>query len=207
MKNNLKRTLCVCIIALFCGPMAAPLSAEDDLVQAKIGIKIKTGQGEMRARARNQLRAGDYIRVCVHPQKDAWVYVVHADESKAALLNMTMQRVHSTLLCLPSMYAFYRLDGGSPLEKITIVCSPKELPKLSEMIDGDLPADRWAAFEDDLMAQSEISLAREGERTFGIAGNVRGTETLEAGDPFVQNLPIYSGKGLLIKTYAFMVQK
>ncbi len=207
MKKNLKRTLCVCIIALFCGLISTPLFAEDDLVQAKIGIKIKTGQGEMRAKARNVVRAGDYIRICIHPQEDAWVYVVHADDAKAALLNMTMQRVQSTLLCLPSMYAFYRLDGGSPLEKITIVCSPKELPRLSGMIDGGLTADRWAAIEGDLTAQSEISLAREGERTFGIAGNVRGTETLEAGDPFVQDLPIYSGKGLLVKTYAFMVQK
>ncbi len=195
------------LAAFLCIAVVADAPAEDDLVSAKIGVKIKSGQKEIRAKARNRIGAGDFIRICVHPREAAYVYVVHSDGKTADLLNMTMQKVQSTLMCLPSMRAFYRIDGGSPMERIVVICSPAELPRLSAMIDEDLSADRWLAIEEELTARSEIELTQRTETTFGIAGNVRGADVAGACDPFVRELPIYSGKTLLVKTYAFAVQE
>ncbi len=211
MKKQSERIakLWLCLAVLFGCLVAAPVSSDDDIVRAKIGIKIKSGEKTTRARAQNTVKAGDLLQVYIHPREDVYVYVIHTDGKTATLLNMTMQKVQSALLCLPSMDAFYKVDGGSLMEKITVVCSPTEMPFLSEMIDHDQANNKWAAIEQELIAKSKIVRTRgtDDDRTFEIGGTVRGPGSLKVRDPFIEDLPVYSGTGLLVRKYEFMVQE
>lgn len=178
--------------------------AESEEVQAKIAIKVQSGQRAVRAKTKQILRPGDRIRVYVHPLQAAYVYVVHADQEKARLLNMTQQRLNTQWLCLPSPQTFYQVDGADTQETITVVCSPKKLPKLSRMVDTELALAQWSEIAQSLKGNSQIFLARKGSPAFEIAGNTRG---LDEDGSFVQDIPIFTGNGMVVQTYRFHVKK
>ncbi|MBN1931767.1 MAG: hypothetical protein JW786_09195 [Desulfobacterales bacterium] len=198
------------LLAIFLGCLVVnQVSAEDDWVEARIGIMIKSGKKEVRAEDRNKVKAGNLFRIYVHPQENVFIYVIHTDGKTATLLNMTMQKIESTILCLPSMCSYYKVDGSNTMENITIICSAAELPRLSKMIDRDLPNDQWKKIEHELNTRGEILLVQVENDNCQFEGprNVRGIETLKVYDPFIKDLPIYSGRGLLLKKYEFFVQK
>ena len=189
-----------------------------DIIRAKIGIQVQSQNKVFRAKSRERMRAGDLIRLYVHPEKSCYVYIVHSDGQNANLLNMTQQEVQSSTLILPSAQDFFEFDGKSKMEEITIICSPQRIQSLSGMAEKGLSHERWLVMEKDLMAQSKLLIDDEERQSFAIAGNVRGLDGVaksgSAGlststntDAFLRELQIFSGNGLLVKTYAFKIQK
>jgi hypothetical protein len=176
-------------------------------VRAKIGIEIRSGQEMVQAKSREVVRPGDLIRIYVHPKESAYVYVVYIEEKRASLLNMTMQKIGESTLCLPSAHTYYKVDGTIPIERFAVICSLEDLPELSGMIESDMPREQWSAIEKDLVKENSIVLTQAPEPIIEIAGNVRGNDNINRLDLFVDNLPVFSGKRLLIKAYEFKIQK
>jgi hypothetical protein len=143
----------------------------------------------------------------VHPEVSSYVYVVHRDQKTVTLLNMVQQRIQSSTMVLPSVQEYYQVDGQSPEETFTVICSPKELKELSSLASSQMTLDRWVSLAKDLLKKGEIDLAQKSEKPFAIAGNVRGAGDAAGGDAFVRELQIFSGKSILVRQYEFSVKK
>jgi len=182
--------------------------AQQDLVRAKVGIQLKSGQTLSRAKASETIKAGDMLRIFVQPEADAWVYVVHTDAATASLLNLVRQQRQAVTIVMPSLQEFYEVDGKSPAEAFTVICSTGEIPEMAELVQkGSLDHKVWTAVEDKLTQKGRIELATQGEKPFALAGNVRGAGPGAGEDPFAASLPIFSGNGVLVKKYAFGVKR
>jgi hypothetical protein len=136
------------------------------------------------------------------------VYVVHSDQKTVTLLTRVEQRIQSSTLVLPSVQEFYQVDGQSPMETFTVICSPKEVKEISSLVSSSqMTHDRWVSLEKELLKRGEIDLAQKSEKPFAIAGNVRGAGDSAGGDAFVRDLQIFSGKSILVRQYEFSVKK
>ena len=207
MKVLFRALVLLCVGTIF--SVINPLSgiSQEGMVRAKMGILVKADKQSMRpAKAKDRLKAMDMLRIYVHPEVNAFVYVIHTDKKTVTLLGMVEHRIHSSTTVLPSIQDFYQVDGLSPVETFSIICSPKEIKELSALMTSQMPYKRWVSLEEDLLKRGEIDLAQRPEKPFAIAGNVRGGhETREA--PFVKDLQIFSGKSVLVKKYEFSVTK
>ncbi|MBW1800539.1 MAG: hypothetical protein JRJ85_07385 [Deltaproteobacteria bacterium] len=184
------------------------IRAEEPSIRAKIGIKIKSGDRTRRAKTRDRLKAGDMLRIYVHPEKSSHVYVVYTDRKTATLLNMVQQKVQSSTMVMPSIQEFYEVDGASKIESFTIICSPVALQDVLSLVGSDEVAyNTWSELEKSLLEKSRIDLSQKSEKPFAIAGNVRGAGGSSGGDAFISNLQIFSGKSILVKKYEFRVKK
>jgi len=188
-------------------PIFSQVAAKDNNVRAKIGIQIKSGDRISRAKSKERLNAGDLFRIYVHSENSCVIYIIYTDEKTISLLNITEQLIQSATLILPSAQSYYQIDGTSSVEKITIICSPYKLPELATIETNDISYAKWTSLQDDLIQKSRLILPQPNEKPFSIAGNVRGIADATTGDPFIKRLVIYSGKGLLVKTYAFKIKK
>jgi len=177
--------------------------AEDKLVSAKIGILMKSGDQTNRAKSKDYLKTGDMIRIYVHPRLPARVYVIHKSEGSIALLNASIQQGSSATVVLPSIQDFYQVDGKSRTEEFTIICSPYPLKQADSIADGRLDLKQWEKIEEALIEKSRIGMEQSLQKPFPLAGNVRSVGNK---DPFIDKLPIYTGKELLIKTYVFEIE-
>jgi hypothetical protein len=195
----------LCVALIMTG--ALPGFSQESTVRAKIGILVKSGDQTIRAKSRDRLKAGDLVRIYVHPEVSSYVYVVHRDQKTVTLLNMVEQRIQSSTLVLPSVQEYYQVDGQSPVETFTVICSPKEVKEISSLASSQMTHDRWVSLEKDLLKKGEIDLAQKSEKPFAIAGNVRGAGDAAGGDAFVRELQIFSGKSILVRQYEFSVKK
>jgi len=178
--------------------------SQEDKVRAKIGILIQSGDRVMPAKSKDILKVGDLIRIYVHPEISSYIYVVHNDQKTVSLLNMVEQRIHSSTLVLPSIQEFYQVDGKSPIESFSIICSQTELTELSGLFNSDIPYGRWVEIEREMIKKSKIVLDQKLEKPFAFSSNVR-RPVKE--DQFINKLKIFSGKSLLIKRYKFRVKE
>lgn len=208
MKHDL-RIVCVLSIAVLVASVnRLPVVAQEHRVRAKIGIQIRSGDRMMRARSRDRLKAGDLLRIYVHPEETSHVLVVYSDTKTARLLNLVHQKTRSSTLAMPSLKEFYQVDGESPIQTFTIICSPDPLTEALRVLrTGEAPYSSWAKVEKKLLDKSRIDLSQQTEKPFSIAGNVRGVGSVSNLDPFVDELQIFSGRSLLVKKYEFRVQK
>ena len=180
---------------------------QDNLVRAKVGIQVKSDRRISRAKAKETIKAGDMLRIYVQPESNASVYVVHSDQDTATLLNTVRQDREAVTLVMPSLQEFYQVDGKSAAESFTIVCSPEDIAEMAELVQkGHIDQKAWAAIEKKLAQQGRIKLGTEVEKPFSLAGNVRGVVPSAGDESFAAGLPIFSGNGLLVKTYVFTVQ-
>ena len=200
------------MITLILLPLVAGGTADralcEERVRAKIGIQIRSGERVLRAKARDRLQAGDMLRIYVHPERSSYVYVIHSDGTTASLLNTVEQGIQSSTLVMPSLQEYYQVDGKSSTEFFTILCSPSALPEVAARFqNGQAPHVEWASVAETLSKRSRIQLTQQpGEnKPFAIAGNVRGAGGGAIGDPFSNQLQIFSGEGLLVKQYTFRV--
>ena len=184
-----------------------PGLSQEKTVRAKIGILVKSGDQIIKVKARDRLKAGDLVRIYVHPEVSSYIYVVHRDQKTVTLLNMVEQRIQSSSLVLPSVQEFYQVDGQSPVETFTVICSPNEVKEISSLVGSQMSYDRWVSLEKELLKKGEIDLAQKSEKPFAIAGNVRGAGDAAGGDAFVKELQIFSGKSILVRQYEFSVKK
>jgi len=201
-----KSALCALIPALFIFVLPAAGLGNEDLVRAKIGIQIRSGDTILRAKSRDRLKKGDYLRIYVHPEFSSHVYVVHSDQETATLLNTVRQGLQSSTLVMPSLQQYYQVDGESSRETFTIVCSSGELEEIPRLFkDGRIPQPEWAALEEDLEERGKIELGSDTEKPFALAGNVRGVGNDALGDAFFDRLRVSSGKSIIVKKFVFQV--
>lgn len=193
------------------GLVLAPLTlavAAEDYVRAKVGIQVRSGEQATSAKASDTIKMGDSLRVYAIPEEDAYVYVVHSDGKKVTLLNESSARTKvdkGSTVFLPTREQFYKVDGMSDKESITVICSPRELPAIPKAVQTErATSDAWLAMEKELVEKSKLEMGENINKPFQLAGNVR---SVGESDPFVQTLPIFSGKSLVVKKYAFQVQK
>jgi hypothetical protein len=172
-----------------------------DRVRAKVGIGIQARPNEpiASARATEMVKMGQFLRVYVVPENDAYIYVVHNDGKTPTLLNAPSAATKTSKglpLMLPAPEKFYQIDGGSDRESITVICSPTQLPEVTRLFNMPNVAQKnWLSLEKELVDKSKIELAQQADRPFQIAGNVRSMSA----DPFLETLPISSGKSLVVK--------
>jgi hypothetical protein len=181
-----------------------------DRVRAKVGIGIQVRPGEPMtpAKGTERLKTGDFLRVYVVPEDDAYVYVVHNDGKNLTLLNAqnaSTRVIGGMPVTLPAPEKFYQIDGGSDRESITVICSPTEIREVASLISApNVSQKNWLSLEKALLDKSKIDLSQPTDKPFQIAGNVR---SMSSNDPFLNTLVIYSGKSLVAKKYDFQVQK
>ena len=187
--------------------LTAPAVAQDR-VRAKVGIQVHSGDRTAPAKTTEAVKAGDFLRVYVVPEGEAYVYVVHNDGKNPTLLNAqnaTTKVTKGGLVALPAPEKFYQIDGGSDKESITVLCSPTELREVASLFSTPHVAQQdWLSLEKALLDKSKIDLSQPTDKPFQIAGNVR---SMSDNDPFLKTLVIYSGKSLVAKKYDFQVQK
>lgn len=208
MAKLVKWVSVVCFGAVLLAAGFVPCDAQAQAVRAKLGVLIKSGDQETRARGKDRLKAGDRLRIYVVPEERSWIYVVHSDGKNVTLLKKVEKSAPASPLTLPSSGEFYQVDGSSPVETITIVCSPEEVKDLSELAGSQPPVEKWKEMEKELMRRGEIELGQKAEKPFPIAGNVRGEKSVPPdADVFPEQLQIHSGNTLLVKQYEFSVKK
>jgi hypothetical protein len=195
-------------IALF---LNTPLMAnpEEPSIKAKVGILIKSGEKEHRAKAKDDLKPLDSLRIYVLPDRESYIYVIHSDLQVATLLNYGQyKRPNTSATVLPSKKDFYQVDGKSSFETFTIICSPIKQSDVSDLFTSDkVPHSKWAILNTKLREMSRIDLSERSNKPFTLLGNVRALESSRINDLFVKELPIYSGKSILVKKYEFRVKK
>jgi len=187
--------------------VALPGLAQEKIVRAKIGILVKSGDQVLKAKAKDRLKAGDLLRIYVHPEVSSYVYVVHSDLKTVTLLNMVEQRLQSSTMVLPSVQEFFQVDGKSAVETFTVICSPEEVKAVSALVNSQMTTERWDNLQREWAKKGENELVDKSERPFAIAGNVRGAGDAAGGDAFVKELQIFSGKSILVRQYEFSVKK
>lgn len=204
--TKLLTILCINILtaALF---MSSSSADNDERVRAKVGIQVKSSDKAFSARSREVVKTGDFLRIYVHPETGSFLYVVHTDGKTVDMLNMTEQKLQQSTVVLPSVQTFYKIDGNSTSERFTVICSPEALSDVASLATKEIPYKKWQGIENELIKKSRIELTAVEETPFSIGGNVRGTLDDKETDPFVGNMQIFSGKGLLVKQYEFQVKK
>ena len=186
---------------------SCPWAAAQTLISAKIGMQLTSENSTARAKTQERARKGDLLRLYVIPSDAGHVYVVHSDGQTATLLNKDMQRAQvqkNVLITLPDDKSFYQIDGNSPTERFTIVCSTTPVPEMQALLpSGKLAHSAWLQIEKALLERGKIDLSSEVDKPIAMAGNTRAAES----PTFVEALPMYSGKSVLVKYYDFTVAK
>ncbi len=189
-----------------CTQLTLPAVAQDR-VRAKVGIQVRSGERTALAKTTETVKTGDFLRVYVVPEDDAYIYVVHNDGKTLTLLNAQDAKIKVNKggpVALPTLEKFYQVDGTSDKESITVICSPTELREVASLFSSaNVPQQNWLSLEKDLLDKSKIDLTQQTDKPFQIAGNVRSI----ANDPFMDTLQIFSGKSFVVKKYDFQVQK
>lgn len=195
--------LCFCLLCL--GSMVSADESQQ-IVRAKIGIQVRSGDEIRRAAALEHVKAGDRLRIyLISEPETAYIYVIHANQDAVARLNDNEEQYQiagGVPVTLPSMDrdTFYTIDGASPQESITVICSPVQLPEVETLLQSDdLSYERWLELEQTLIEQNHIDLRDQIEKPWIIAGGVRSV------DPFLTELQIFSGKSLVVRKYEFRV--
>jgi hypothetical protein len=202
----LKGVMLLCISLAFSASVAVPAFGEENVIRAKLGVSIKSGDQQLRAKAKDRLKAGDLLRLYIYPEEQSYIYVIHTDQKSATLLKTVEKGAQAGFLALPSPREFYEVDGKSPVETFTIICSPEELKEIPALFNPEASSEKWAELEKDLLKKGEIDLGEKPEKPFAIAGNVRGLPEGGVSDQTIAELPVYSGNGILVKQYEFSVK-
>ena len=196
----------VCLGMWLCMQLTTPVAAQER-VRAKVGIQVHSGERSAPAKATETVKAGDFFRVYVVPEDDAYVYVVRNDGKTLTLLNAqdTQTQVRKgALVILPAPEKSYQINGTSDTESITVICSLTEIREVTTLFHtANVSQKNWTALEKELMEKSKIDLTQKAGKPFQIVGNVRGIYDKE----FVDTLQIFSGKTYVVKKYDLQVQK
>ncbi|MDR3553477.1 MAG: hypothetical protein P4L55_01855 [Syntrophobacteraceae bacterium] len=208
-------SILLCLFVLISG-YTEPASAMDSPAsvfgkvngaRARIGILIDSAGKSVHARSLEKIKRGDKFRIYVQPGEACHIYVVHTDHKTVTLLKMFEAKNSGDLLVLPGPFQYYEVDGQSPVETFTIICSREKLNYISALFDSKVNYEDWLPVEHQLLREGNKDLGRKPAKPFPIAGNVRRFSIGHNDDPFVRGLPIYTGTTLLVKRYEFNVKK
>lgn len=182
-------------------------AAGQEVVRAKIGMEILSGDSSRLAKSRDRLKAGNQLRIYVMPEKDSYIYVINADRKHAVLLNPKMAKQKfskGSLEVFPSKASLYDTGESENRESFTVVCSLQPLAEITDLFaPGAVPFENWMSLEKKLSEKSKISLGEKIDKPFAMAGTVRTGGSSEK----VAGLKVYSGIDLLVKSYQFQIKK
>ena len=202
-----KILLALCIGTVLFLPGSLICSAQGPIVRAKIGVIIKSGDHVKRAKGKESLKPGDSLRIYVQPDEGSYLYVVHADPDNVALLKMVERGTPSYQWVLPSEREYYEVDGKSPTETFTIICSPEELKEVAALAGTRMPYEKWTALAGSLAEKGTIDLSQKSEKPFPMAGVAKGKDLAGNGAEREGYVQIFSGNAILVKQYEFTVKK
>ena len=195
-----------CIFCLFVYADTYTVFSGETIYRAKIGIQISSQNCQFMAKSRDDLRAGDSLRVFIHPEEISFIYIVYSDKKTVRLLSMVKQEKNSSCFIFPSVEGYYEVDRESHTKVFTIVVSHNELKQVSNLLNSICSYEKWAEIEKDLIGQSKLNLSERSDTPLAVAGNVKGGINLEKNDQIITELPIYSGKSFLVKKYEFWIK-
>lgn len=182
-------------------------AAGQELVRAKLGMEILTGDTSRLAKSRDRLKAGNQLRLYIMPESDSYVYVINSDKKNAVLLNPQTDRQKfskGTLEVFPSTASLYEPGSSGRQEIFTVVCSVQPLAEITDLFSaGVIPYGDWTSLEKKLVEKSNISLGEKLDKPFAMAGTVRDAGTLKT----EKELMVFSGKNLLVKSFNFEIKK
>ncbi len=207
MAKTLNLIRAFCIMASLLGVGVVAVFSQPNMLNARIGILIDSGGQAIRARGQDRIKPGDRLRIYVQSEEAYHVYVVHTDHKTATLLGAFEAMSPSAQLVLPGPLEFYEVDGQSPIEAFTIICSNVKLNDIAARFNSKVTYKSWAPIEEKLLEQGKIDLSQKPEKPSPISGNVRGLTGSNKDDPFISGLQIYSGNTILVKRYEFSVKK
>ena len=183
---------------------------QEEIVRAKIGIRITSDQVTRRAKKRDRIKAGDALQIYISPEFDsASIYVMYDNqESVEQLYEKENHQFLGNIIVIPGEDR-YTIDGKHQSEQFTIICSPQPLSDIDKFLESQTrsPA-KWQELEQELIKKSQFDLSDKISRPWRIAGAVR------SGEPFLlnaieilENSPIFSGKTLVVRKYELRVKK
>lgn len=133
----------------------------EQMVSAKIGIKIYSHEGDRWARSTERINVGNKIRIFVVPKEDSFVYIVHTDKKTVSPLINEKRVDRRTSIVLPFNNDLYQIDGTSEREFITIICSPDRLVDVWALLkSATISYAAWADVEKKLIERSQITFSR-----------------------------------------------
>ncbi len=135
MAKTLKVIRVLCIMAALMGTGAVAVFSQPGMLSARIGILIDSGEQLIRARGQEKIKLGDRLRICVQSDEACNVYVVHTDHKTVTLLGAFEAVSPNAQLVLPGLSDFYGVDGESPIEAITIICSAVKRDDISALFN------------------------------------------------------------------------
>jgi hypothetical protein len=207
MVKTLNLILAFCIMAAFPGVSVVAVFSQPGMLSARIGILIDSGDQLIRARGHERIKLGDRLRIYVQTEEASHVYVIHTDHKKVTLLGAFEGMSPSAQVVLPGLQEFYEVDGKSPIEAFTIICSSVKRDDISALFNSKVTYEKWAPIEEKLLEQGKIDLSQKPDKPSPIAGNVRELSGDKKDDSFIAGLPIYSGNTVLVKRYDFDIKK
>ncbi len=202
-KLSLYAAVSVFVLVCLAGGLAP--AGQKDLVRGKLGIFVKTSDAEYRAKKKNVIVPGTCLRIFLFPENQSFIYVFHNDGEKVDALPSSGAAISRDSLILPASDTFYEIGETEKTAAFILIISSESLPELDSISNG-YPLKEWKQLQKKLMEKSRV-LDNSGQAgPFSLAGNVRG----EADSPnasFIEELPVSSGKKLIIRTYDFKVKK
>lgn len=182
------------------------LGYAEEGVQARVGIKIKSGDTLSRAKTHDRIKVGDSLQLYVIPNEKAYVYVIYTDGTDVQLLNSKEADESTpadTPIILPAHDKYYTITPGSSIEHFTVICSPKELERIEKAFRrGKVSSTEWNTLEKALFDRGSATLREEIPKPMPIAGNTRSVNLC---DFFCEQLQQFAGTPTLIKKYEFKV--
>lgn len=206
-----KHLIYACLSFLVMGTIIAVAEERPDIVRAKIGLQLRSGDQERWAKTQERVKSDDSYRIYVMPEADAYIYVLYMNNGTVELLGERQYiDISSSELPVgiwPSLEDLYQFDATNTQEDIITICSPVEIPDVEHMLTSqEVLSEKWAPIEQQLVDQSTIDLSSRVEKPWDIAATVRG-QNMEFYTWLYDELPTYSGKSLVIKHYEFRVKK
>ncbi len=166
-----------------------------DTIKAQIEIEIESAGNKRLSKLFDRLRAGDNFQVYVKPSNDCVVWLLVDNESGLELV-YTSVVLEGQVNIIPSKRSTFIVDGKSSYEKFIFVFA---LGKDSQLINPSYDNVKLKNILADVIKQSEIVIAEEGDPLIDISGNVR--------DPYKMSRKTYKGINYLTVEFYFDVKK
>ena len=214
-KFKLKVAVAGCVVLLFLPWLDITVARSQDdtrarnLVTGQLGVLIKTDQGEFRAKANNQIPSETKVRLFIKVKEKAYLYAVHNDGKQVKKLFCD----ENNSFTLPSPQTYYDICPSKKKQAFSLIISSTAIAELQS--SKALTIKTWDALEADLTGKSRI-IANSNSIPFPLAGNLGADKDGTSKTPpassilnalpkpsFIDTLPEFSGRGVIIKTYQF----
>ncbi len=208
MKKKLLYVISFCMCVW--GSMASA-NALQDIVRVKIGLELRSAGESRWAKTCEEVTVGDTFRIYVLPEFEAAdIYVVYIDRTEKRILTQQYVKItQAEVAILPSKKEMSAIEEGDRLQHLTIIYSPFTLPELAQRLDEqEMSYSQWLEVEEQLIAQSKIDLRSDVEKPWEMAATVRDDDDDAIFKYHLQQeLPTFSGKSFVVRTYEFRIKK